>query len=116
MGVPTVHVGLGGALRFRPRHRLSANISINPTLPYQPATDCCAFASRLFIYGLIARMPGSEATTATRSVDDIANLSDAQLAKFMQDHRLHNGDFDLPVDGWDKLSGHDRNQLADRLK
>ncbi len=61
-------------------------------------------------------MPGSEATNATHSVDDIANFSDAQLAKFMQDHRRDNGDFDLPVDGWDKLSRHDRNQLADRLK
>ncbi|OAQ60796.1 protein kinase [Purpureocillium lilacinum] len=34
----------------------------------------------------------------------------------MQNYRRHNGDFDLPVDGWDKLSMHDRHQLAERLK
>ncbi|KAJ6437890.1 protein kinase [Purpureocillium lavendulum] len=61
-------------------------------------------------------MRDSEATTATVSVDDIAALSDEQLAQFMQKHRSHSGDFDLPVDGWDELSMHARNQLAERLK
>ncbi|KAJ6436650.1 protein kinase [Purpureocillium lavendulum] len=52
----------------------------------------------------------------TVSVDDIAALSNEQLAQFMQKHRSHSGDFDLPVDGWDNLSMHARNQLAERLK
>ena len=61
-------------------------------------------------------MTDPEASTATLAVAEIAALSDEQLAQFMQKHRRHNGDFDLPVDGWDKLSLHDRNQLAERLK
>lgn len=50
------------------------------------------------------------------SVDDIFTFSDAQLAQFMQHHRRQNGDFNLPIDGWDKLSMHGRQQLAERLK
>ncbi|KJZ79925.1 hypothetical protein HIM_00639 [Hirsutella minnesotensis 3608] len=61
-------------------------------------------------------MPDREATIATLSVGDIAALTDAQLAQFMQKHRSHTGDYNLPVDGWDKLSTHDRSQLAERLK
>ncbi|KAL3957298.1 hypothetical protein ACCO45_007876 [Purpureocillium lilacinum] len=53
---------------------------------------------------------------ATPSVRDIAAFSDAQLAQFMRNHRCHDGDFELPVDGWDKLPLHARNQLAERLK
>lgn len=61
-------------------------------------------------------MPDLETTKATLSVTDVAALNDAELAQFMQKHRSHNGDFDLPVDGWDKLSMLGRNQLAERLK
>ncbi|KHN96127.1 uncharacterized protein MAM_05975 [Metarhizium album ARSEF 1941] len=61
-------------------------------------------------------MPDSEATTATLSVGEPAALSEEQLAQLMEKHRSHNGDFDLPVDGWDKLSLHARSQLAERLK
>ncbi|KAK4070040.1 hypothetical protein Purlil1_13558 [Purpureocillium lilacinum] len=61
-------------------------------------------------------MSDLETTKATLSVTDVAALNDAELAQFMQKHRSHNGDFDLPVDGWDKLSMLGRNQLAERLK
>ncbi|KAL3962948.1 hypothetical protein ACCO45_004471 [Purpureocillium lilacinum] len=62
-------------------------------------------------------MPVPEATTAALSVGDIAALSDEQLAQFMQKHRSHNGDFDIPIqDGWDELSLHARNELVERLK
>ncbi|PFH62652.1 hypothetical protein XA68_12523 [Ophiocordyceps unilateralis] len=61
-------------------------------------------------------MSDSEETTETLSVAEVAALSDEQLAQFMQKHRRHNGNFSLPVDGWDKLSSHDRSQLAERLK
>ncbi|KND91710.1 hypothetical protein TOPH_03815 [Tolypocladium ophioglossoides CBS 100239] len=61
-------------------------------------------------------MPARQMTNATLSVGEVAAFSDEQLAQFMQNHRRHNGDFDLPVDGWDKLSMHDRHQLAERLK
>ncbi|KAJ6439222.1 MFS general substrate transporter [Purpureocillium lavendulum] len=67
-------------------------------------------------YGITPCMSDSEATTATLTVGDIAALSDGQLAQFMQKHRSHNGDFNLPVDGWDKLSKDERNQLAERLQ
>ncbi|KAF0319010.1 hypothetical protein GQ607_013819, partial [Colletotrichum asianum] len=43
-------------------------------------------------------------------------MSDAELAHFMKKHRLPSGDYDLPVDGWDKLSRDDRSRLAGRLE
>ncbi|UNI16685.1 hypothetical protein JDV02_003099 [Purpureocillium takamizusanense] len=61
-------------------------------------------------------MAGAGATTETLSVHEIAALTDAQLAQFMLKHRRRDGDFDLPIDGWDKLSTHDRKLLAERLK
>lgn len=88
-----------------------------PSPPVDPVT--CAIGLRCdysFLY-LILRMPVPEATTAALSVGDIAALSDEQLAQFMQKHRSHNGDFDIPIqDGWDELSLHARNELAERLK
>ncbi|KAM3552359.1 hypothetical protein MY1884_007246 [Beauveria asiatica] len=42
-------------------------------------------------------------------------MNDAELAKFMQGHRLPDGDYDLPVEGWDKLSKDERSRLAQRL-
>ncbi|KAL2877654.1 hypothetical protein SGCOL_006991 [Colletotrichum sp. CLE4] len=61
-------------------------------------------------------MASSEAETARVFVVDIAIMSDAELAHFMQKHRLPNGDYDLPVDGWDELSRDDRSRLAGRLE
>ena len=57
-----------------------------------------------------------ESTTATLSMDDITTLSDAQLAQLMEEHRRPNGNFELPVDGWDKLTKEERNHLAERLR
>lgn len=49
-------------------------------------------------------------------MDDITTLSDAQLAQLMEKHRRPNGDFELPADGWDKLTNEDRSHLAQRLQ
>ncbi|KJZ69501.1 hypothetical protein HIM_11098 [Hirsutella minnesotensis 3608] len=54
-------------------------------------------------------------TAATLSVDDITALSDAQFTRFLTEHRRPDGNFELPVDGWDKLTKDERNHLADRL-
>lgn len=54
--------------------------------------------------------------TPTLSMDDITTLSDAQLAQLMEKHRRPNGDFELPADGWDKLTNEDRSHLAQRLQ
>lgn len=61
-------------------------------------------------------MDSPEPATAILTVDDIAALSDAELCEFMMKHRRPDGGFGLPVDGWDKLSKDERNQLAERLK
>jgi hypothetical protein len=53
--------------------------------------------------------------TSTISVGDIAAMSDAVLGAFMDKNRGPDGGFDLPVDGWDKLSKEERNSLAERL-
>ncbi|KAI1073381.1 hypothetical protein F5B20DRAFT_587319 [Whalleya microplaca] len=61
-------------------------------------------------------MASPEAETATLSVDEIAAMSDAELGQFMTKHRRPDGGYELPVDGWDKLSKDERNRLAERLK
>ena len=61
-------------------------------------------------------MASLEPTAATLSVDDIAAFSDAELAKFMKENRRPDGGYDLPVNGWDKLSKNERVQLGERLK
>ncbi|KAJ4230716.1 hypothetical protein NW757_013981 [Fusarium falciforme] len=61
-------------------------------------------------------MPSAEAETAPVSVSEVAAMSDAELAQFMQKHRLPNGDYDLPVDGWERLSKDERSRLAERLE
>ncbi|KAK5998719.1 hypothetical protein PT974_01101 [Cladobotryum mycophilum] len=43
-------------------------------------------------------------------------MSDAELAEFMKNHRRPDGSYELPVDGWDKLSKEERTQLAERLQ
>ncbi|KAI0549732.1 hypothetical protein F4679DRAFT_595523 [Xylaria curta] len=61
-------------------------------------------------------MASTEAETVTLSVDEIAAMSDAELGQFMTKHRRPDGGYELPVDGWDKLSRDERNRLAERLK
>ncbi|KAI9163526.1 hypothetical protein HJFPF1_05143 [Paramyrothecium foliicola] len=53
---------------------------------------------------------------ATVSVGEVTAMSDAELTQFMQKHRLPNGDYDLPVDGWERLSEPERSRLAERLE
>ena len=60
--------------------------------------------------------PPSEPAVARLPVQDLLDLSDAQLARFMEEHRRPNGNFELPVDGWDELSPTQRSHLAERLK
>ncbi|KID77658.1 hypothetical protein MAJ_11488, partial [Metarhizium majus ARSEF 297] len=50
------------------------------------------------------------------TVDDLFTLSDGQLGEFMEEHRRPNGSFELPVDGWNKLSQRERDHLAERLR
>ncbi|KAM5347255.1 hypothetical protein ACJ41O_010260 [Fusarium nematophilum] len=57
-----------------------------------------------------------EVATAALSVHNVAAMGDAQLAQFMKNHRLLDGGYDLPIDGWDKLSRGGRTRLAERLK
>ncbi|RMD43977.1 hypothetical protein DV735_g1088, partial [Chaetothyriales sp. CBS 134920] len=61
-------------------------------------------------------MASPEAATVTLSVDEIAAMSDAELGQFMTKHRHPDGGYELPVDGWDKLSKDERDHLAERLK
>ncbi|KAG5769707.1 hypothetical protein H9Q72_003112 [Fusarium xylarioides] len=56
------------------------------------------------------------AAAVTVPVGDVVAMSDAELAHFIQTHRLPDGDYDLPVDGWDKLSKEERSRLAERLE
>jgi hypothetical protein len=60
-------------------------------------------------------MSSEEPAALTVSVDDIAAMSDAALAVFMEKNRRPDGGFELPVDGWDKLSKDERKSLAERL-
>ncbi|PHH90253.1 hypothetical protein CDD83_4161 [Cordyceps sp. RAO-2017] len=57
-----------------------------------------------------------QSATATLSIDDITTLNDAQLVQLLEEHRRPNGNFELPVDGWDKLAKKERNHLAGRLQ
>ncbi|KAG5786714.1 hypothetical protein H9Q69_014208 [Fusarium xylarioides] len=61
-------------------------------------------------------MASAELAAAKVSVGEVAAMSDAELAQFMQRHRLPGGDYDLPVNGWDKLSKDERSRLAERLE
>lgn len=60
-------------------------------------------------------MSSEEPTTPLLSVNDIAAMSDAALAEFMEKNRRPNGAFELPIADWDKLSMIDRKALAKRL-
>ncbi|KPA35207.1 ankyrin unc44 [Fusarium langsethiae] len=61
-------------------------------------------------------MSFAETGRATVSVGEVAAISDAELVQFMQQHRLPYGDYDLPVDGWERLSEDERSRLAERLE
>ncbi|KAJ4321052.1 hypothetical protein N0V84_005519 [Fusarium piperis] len=61
-------------------------------------------------------MPSAEAETAEVPVGEVILMNDAELAQFMQKHRLPDGDYYLPVDGWEKLSKDERSRLAERLE
>lgn len=61
-------------------------------------------------------MASTEAVTVTLSVDEVAAMSDAALGQFMTKHRHPDGHYELPIDGWDKLSKDERDRLAERLK
>ncbi|KAJ8124649.1 hypothetical protein O1611_g8990 [Lasiodiplodia mahajangana] len=50
------------------------------------------------------------------SISDIAAMSDIELTQFMEQNRAANGNFELPVDDWDKLSNEERSCLAGRLQ
>jgi hypothetical protein len=56
-----------------------------------------------------------EPATSMLSVDDIAAMSDAALAAFMEKNRRADGVFQLPIDDWDRLTKDERNSLAERL-
>lgn len=57
----------------------------------------------------------AEPTTATSAMDDVTVLSDAQLVELMDQHRRPDGNFELPVGGWDRLNTDKRDELAQRL-
>ncbi|KAM6513367.1 hypothetical protein FALCPG4_015796 [Fusarium falciforme] len=61
-------------------------------------------------------MASTEAATVALSVDEIAAMSDTELGQFMTKHRHPDGRYELPVNGWDKLSKDERDRLAERLK
>lgn len=61
-------------------------------------------------------MAATEMEMATLSVSEVAAMDDSELHLFMGEHRRPNGDYELPVDGWDRLSTEERSRLAERLK
>ncbi|KAI2618211.1 hypothetical protein GGR54DRAFT_640779 [Hypoxylon sp. NC1633] len=61
-------------------------------------------------------MSSTEAKEAPLSVDQIATMSDADLGLFIKTHHRPDGNYELPIDGWEKLSKDERNRLAERLK
>lgn len=65
---------------------------------------------------MASSMVSAELETKTVSVGQVAAMDDAELAQFLQSHRLPNGDYILPVDGWERLSKDERGRLAARLE
>ncbi|KAK1242501.1 hypothetical protein MKX08_005313 [Trichoderma sp. CBMAI-0020] len=61
-------------------------------------------------------MASTEAATVTLSVDEIAAMSDTELGQFMTKHRHPDGGYELPLNGWGKLSKDERGRLTERLK
>lgn len=58
----------------------------------------------------------TKAGTAAETGCEVVLMKDAQLAQFMQKHRLPDGNYHLPIDGWEKLSKDKRSRLAARLE
>ncbi|UPK90899.1 hypothetical protein LCI18_001834 [Fusarium solani-melongenae] len=56
-----------------------------------------------------------EPTPVMLPISELIAMSDEQLCHFMKEHRDANGDYNLPVDGWNKLSADERERLATRL-
>ncbi|KAM3481147.1 hypothetical protein MY5147_000780 [Beauveria neobassiana] len=54
--------------------------------------------------------------SSTVPVEEVVAMDDDQLAQFMQRHLLPNGDYHLPVSGWDNLSKDELSHLAERLE
>lgn len=54
--------------------------------------------------------------SSTVPVEEVVAMDDDQLAQFMQRHLLPNGDYHLPVSGWDNLSRDELSHLAERLE
>ena len=80
-----------------------------------------SYASHLFFFCPWSRnnmtsLSPREPTPVTLPVSELIAMSDEQLCHFMKEHRDANGDYSLPVDGWDKLSKDERERLATRLK
>ncbi|KAM3525833.1 hypothetical protein MY4038_007124, partial [Beauveria bassiana] len=61
-------------------------------------------------------MASTGTATVALSVDEIATISDTELGQFMTKHRHPDGGYELPVNGWDKLSKDARDRLAERVK
>lgn len=55
-------------------------------------------------------------TAKAIAADALFRMNDAALCDFMTRHRLPGGNYELPVDDWEKLSEADRLHLAERLK
>ncbi|RSL43878.1 hypothetical protein CEP54_014913 [Fusarium duplospermum] len=55
-------------------------------------------------------------TPSPLHVSELMAMSDDQLTQFMKEHRDSTGIYNLPVDGWEKLSKDERERLASRLK
>ncbi|KAK9438292.1 uncharacterized protein VB005_09300 [Metarhizium brunneum] len=53
-------------------------------------------------------------SSRSMTVDDVSALSDARLGEFIKKHRRPDHSFELPIDGWDRLSK-ERDRLAQRL-
>ena len=61
-------------------------------------------------------MSSQEPCASALSLADVAAMSDAALAKFIEQHRCPDGNVMLPIDGWEALSKHYRTLLPARLK
>ncbi|RSL46938.1 hypothetical protein CEP53_010125 [Fusarium sp. AF-6] len=57
-----------------------------------------------------------ESTSSPLQVSELMAMSDDQLIQFMTQHRDSTGIYNLPVDGWEKLSEDERERLASRLE
>lgn len=125
--IPSIYVGLD-VLMCKSLFAPPKSVSLSCCLRFQSSRalrqhKLVEFVATLAIFSQLSilivtddNMESSEAETARVSVGDVAVMSDAELAHFMQKHRLPSGDYDLPIDGWDTLSRDDRSRLAEKLE